>query len=90
MAALATGVGVLAGLCVAAMTKIVNVAHVAIFGIPFYVHLSAAERVAPLAAFARRCWAINSRRDRRLARPQKAPPAVDPVEANALAADACR
>ena len=42
MAALAIGVGVLAGLCVAAMTKIVNVAHVAIFGIPFDVHLSAA------------------------------------------------
>ena len=57
MAALATGVGVLAGLCVAAMTKIVNVAHVAIFGIPFDVHLSAAQSVAPLAAFGRRCWA---------------------------------
>ena len=46
MTALAIGVGVLAGLCVAAMTKIVNVAHIAIFGIPFDVHLSAAERVA--------------------------------------------
>ena len=51
MTALAIGVGVLAGLCVAAMTKIVNVAHVAIFGIPFDVHLSAAERVTPIAAF---------------------------------------
>src|SRR6202522_4867408 len=51
MTALAIGVGVLAGLCVAVMTSVVNVAHVAIFGIPFDVHLSAAERVAPLAAF---------------------------------------
>src|SRR5580700_3749384 len=51
MAALAIGVGVLAGLCVAVMTTVVNVAHVAIYGIPFEVHLSAAERVTPLAAF---------------------------------------
>ena len=52
MTALAIGIGVLAGLCVAAMTTIVNVAHMRIFGIPFDVRLSAAERVAPLAAFA--------------------------------------
>ena len=51
MTALAIGVGVLAGLCVAVMTSVVNVAHVRIYGIPFDVHLSAAERVAPLAAF---------------------------------------
>jgi CIC family chloride channel protein len=85
MAALAIGVGVLAGLCVALMTTIVNVAHVAIYGIPFDVRLSAAERITPLAAFggpmlggialgAIEVW---------LAR-KKTPPAVDPVEANAL------
>ena len=85
MTALAIGVGVLAGLCVAAMTKIVNVAHVAIFGIPFDVHLSAAERVAPLAAFGAPMLgglllgSIDLWRARK-----KAPPAVDPVEANAL------
>ncbi len=85
MTALAIGVGVLAGLCVAVMTSVVNAAHVQIYGIPFDVRLSAAERVAPLAAFgapmvgglllgAIEVW---------LAR-WKAPPAVDPVEANAL------
>ena len=85
MAALATGVGVLAGLCVAAMTKIVNVAHVAIFGIPFDVHLSAAQSVAPLAAFGAPMLGglILGAIDAWLAR-KKAPPAVDPVEANAL------
>ena len=85
MAALATGVGVLAGLCVAAMTKIVNVAHVAIFNIPFDVHLSATERVAPLAAFGAPILGglILGVIDTWLAR-RKAPPAVDPVEANAL------
>ena len=85
MAALAIGVGVLAGLCVAAMTKIVNVAHVAIFGIPFDIHLSAAQRVAPLAAFGGPMLgglALGAI-DMWLAR-RKAPPAVDPVEANAL------
>ncbi len=85
MAALAIGVGVLAGLCVAAMTKIVNVAHVAIFGIPFDVHLSAAASVAPLAAFGAPMLGglILGAIDTWLAR-KKAPPAVDPVEANAL------
>jgi len=83
--ALAIGVGVLAGLCVAVMTSVVNVAHVRIYGIPFDVHLSAAERIAPLAAFGAPMLgglllgAIDVWLSRR-----KAPPAVDPVEANAL------
>src|SRR5579872_7580537 len=51
LTALAIGVGVLAGLCVAVMTTLVNAAHMTIYGIPFDVRLSAAERVAPLAAF---------------------------------------
>ena len=85
MTALAIGVGVLAGLCVAVMTSVVNAAHMRIYGIPFDVRLSAAERVAPLAAFgapmvgglllgAIEVWLAC----------KKAPPAVDPVEANAL------
>src|SRR5271170_6852414 len=85
MTALAIGVGVLAGLCVAAMTKIVNVAHVAIFGIPFDIHLSAAERVTPIAAFGAPMLGglLLGGIDLWLSR-RKAPPAVDPVEANAL------
>jgi chloride channel protein, CIC family len=85
MTALAIGVGVLAGLCVAVMTSVVNGAHMRIFGIPFDVRLSAAERVTPLAAFGGPMagglllGAIDLWLTRR-----KAPPAVDPVEANAL------
>ena len=78
-------VGVLAGLGVAAMTELVDIAHVVIYGIPFDVRLSAAARVAPAAAFAAlplgglavgliEAW----RRARKLRRP------VDPIEANAL------
>jgi chloride channel protein, CIC family len=85
MTALAIGVGVVAGLCVAAMTSVVNAAHVRIFGIPFDVRLSAAERVAPLAAFGGPMVGglLLGAIDVWLAR-RKAPPAVDPVEANAL------
>jgi chloride channel protein, CIC family len=85
MTALAIGVGVLAGLCVAVMASVVNAAHVRIYGIPFDVRLSAAERVAPLAAFGAPMLgglllgAIDVWLTRR-----KALPAVDPVEANAL------
>ena len=85
MAALAIGVGVLAGMCVAVMTTIVNFAHVRIFGIPFDVRLSAAASVAPIAAFGAPMLGglILGAIDMELAR-RKAPPAVDPVEANAL------
>ena len=85
MTALAIGVGVLAGLCVAVMTTLVNIAHVRIFGIPFDVRLSAAARVAPLAAFGAPMLGglLLGSIDVWLAR-KKAPPAVDPVEANAL------
>jgi CIC family chloride channel protein len=78
-------VGVLAGLGVAAMTAIVDVAHVVIYGIPFDVRLSAAARVAPLAAFAAlplgglAVGLIDQWR-----RARKLPRAVDPIEANAL------
>ena len=85
MTALAIGVGVVAGLCVAVMTSLVNAAHVRIFGIPFDVRLSATERVAPLAAFGGPMLGglLLGAIDVWLAR-RKAPPAVDPVEANAL------
>jgi CIC family chloride channel protein len=85
MTTLAIGVGVLAGLCVAVMTSVVNVAHVRIYGIPFDVRLSAAERVSPLAAFGAPMLGglLLGAIDVWLAR-RKAPPAVDPVEANAL------
>ncbi len=85
MTALAIGVGVLAGLCVALMTSAVNAAHVRIFSIPFDVRLSAADRVAPLAAFGGPMLGglLLGAIDVWLAR-RKAPPAVDPVEANAL------
>ena len=85
MTALAIGVGVLAGLCVAVMTTLVNIAHIRIFGIPFDVRLSAAARVSPLAAFGAPMLGglLLGSIDLWLAR-RKAPPAVDPVEANAL------
>ena len=75
----------LAGLCVTLMTSIVNFAHVVIYGIPFDVRLSAAERVPPIAAFVApmlsglALGSIDAWRARK-----KLPPAVDPVEANAL------
>ncbi len=85
MTALAIGVGVVAGLCVAVMTSVVNAAHVRIFSIPFDIRLSATERVAPLAAFGGPMLGglLLGVIDVWLAR-RKAPPAVDPVEANAL------
>jgi CIC family chloride channel protein len=85
MTALAIGIGVLAGLFVALMTSAVNLAHVWIFGIPFDVHLSAASRVAPLAAFGAPMLGglLLGAIDLWLSR-KKAPLAVDPVEANAL------
>jgi CIC family chloride channel protein len=85
MTALAIGVGVLAGLCVAVMTSVVNAAHVRIYGIPFDVRLSASERVSPLAAFGAPMLGglLLGAIDVWLAR-RRAQPAVDPVEANAL------
>ncbi len=85
LVALAIVVGALAGVSVSAMTLIANLAHVFIYGIPFDVRLSSAERVPPIAAFAApmlaglALGAVDVWRARR-----KRPPAVDPVEANAL------
>jgi CIC family chloride channel protein len=85
LVALAIGVGMLAGVSVSVMTFVVNAAHMLIYGIPFDVHLSAAERVPPIAAFAApmlgglALGSVDSWRARK-----KLPSAVDPVEANAL------
>ncbi|MFY9968423.1 MAG: chloride channel protein [Roseiarcus sp.] len=82
---LAIGVGVAAGLCVSLMTSVVNAAHMLIYGIPFDVHLSAAQRVSPLAALAApmlgglALGSVDAWRARK-----KLPHVVDPVEANAL------
>ncbi len=85
LVALAIVVGALAGVSVSAMTFVVNLAHVLIYGIPFDVRLSAAERVPPIAAFAAPMLAglLLGAVDVRRAR-LKRPPAVDPIEANAL------
>ncbi len=78
-------VGVLAGLCVTAMTFVAESAHVAIYGIPFDVRLSGAAKISPFAAFAALPLAglvlglITSWR-----RAKKLRPVVDPIEANAL------
>jgi CIC family chloride channel protein len=85
LVALAIGVGMLAGVSVSVMTFVVNAAHMLIYGIPFDVHLSAAERVPPIAAFAApmlgglALGSVDAWRARK-----KLPSAVDPVEANAL------
>ncbi|HVP98627.1 MAG TPA: chloride channel protein [Roseiarcus sp.] len=82
---LAAAIGAAAGICVTLMTVVVNAAHMLIYGIPFDVRLSAAERVPPLAAFAAPMLAglalgsVDAWRAKK-----KSPPAVDPVEANAL------
>ncbi len=78
-------VGALAGLCVTAMTFIAESAHVAIYGIPFDVRLSAAARISPLAAFlALPLGGLALGLIERWRRAEKRPPAVDPIEANAL------
>ena len=83
--ALAVAVGAIAGVGVAAMTFLANLAHVVIYGIPFDVRLSAADHVPALAAFAAPMLAglalgsVDAWRAKK-----RSPAAVDPVEANAL------
>jgi len=78
-------VGALAGFCVTAMTWIAESAHVAIYGIPFDVRLSAAARIRPLAAFlALPLGGLALGLIERWRRARKRAPAVDPIEANAL------
>ncbi len=78
-------VGALAGLGVTAMTFIAEGAHVAIYGIPFDVRLSAAARISPFAAFlALPLGGLVLGLIEGWRRAKKLPPAVDPIEANAL------
>ena len=85
LVAVAVVVGVAAGVCVVAMTSIVDVAHVAFYGIPFDVRLSAAARIAPAAALLTPlAGGLVIGLSERWRRARQLPPAVDPVEANAL------
>ena len=85
LVAVAVVVGALAGLGAIAMTRIAEGAHVAIYGIPFDVRLSAAARISPLAAFAAPALGgLAIGLIERWRRARKLPPAVDPIEANAL------
>src|ERR1700679_1111136 len=83
--AVAIPVGALAGACVIAMTKIAELAHVAIYGIPFDERLSAQAHISFFAALAALCAGglvlglVDAWRRRR-----RAAPSIDPVEANAL------
>jgi chloride channel protein, CIC family len=83
--ALAIVIGIIAGVSVSVMTLVVNTAHMLIYGIPFDVRLSAAERVPPVAAFVAPMLAGLALGGIDLWRVRiKAAPTVDPVEANAL------
>nr|WP_294540423.1 chloride channel protein [uncultured Rhodoblastus sp.] len=78
-------VGLVAAVCVTAMTEAAIFMHVLIFNLPFDVRLSASDRVAPVAAFAALTLgglSVGLMEAWRIAR--KIPAPVDPVEANAL------
>jgi CIC family chloride channel protein len=78
-------VGVVAAASVAAMTATAIFMHVLIFRLPFDVRLSAADRVAPVAAFAALTLGGLSLGLMEAFRLRKGIPGpVDPVEANAL------
>jgi CIC family chloride channel protein len=78
-------VGIVAGVCVTAMTKIAEIAHLALYGIALDERLSAHARISPLAAFLSLTGGglalglMETWRRRR-----SIPSAVDPIEANAL------
>ena len=78
-------VGVLAGLGVTAMTWLAETGHVTFYGIALDVRLSAAARISPFAAFlALPLAGLALGLIGRWRRARKLPPAVDPIEANAL------
>jgi CIC family chloride channel protein len=78
-------IGALAGLCVTAMTAIAEFGHVALFGIPLDVRLSAAARISPLAAFgAPALGALTLNLVEVWRRRRNAARVIDPIEANAL------
>jgi chloride channel protein, CIC family len=85
LVAASAAVGVVAAVCVTAMTQAAIFAHIHIFDLPFDVRLSAADRVAPLAAFAALTiggLSLGLMETYRIRK--KIPGPVDPVEANAL------
>ncbi len=78
-------VGLVAALCVTAMTQTATLMHKLIFNLPFDVRLSAADRVPPLAALAALSLgglSLGLMETWRLRRAIPGP--VDPIEANAL------
>jgi CIC family chloride channel protein len=78
-------VGALAGICVIAMSKITERAHIWIYGLAFDERLSARAEVSPIAALAGLCLGglVLGLMDR-WRRARKSEPTVDPIEANAL------
>jgi len=85
LVAAASVVGLVAALCVTAMTQCAIALHVLIFNLPFDVRLSAVDRVSPWAAFGALSLGGLSLGLMELWRlKHKIPVPVDPIEANAL------
>src|ERR1700690_862397 len=83
--AIAILVGFAAGACVTGMTYVAERMHVAIYGIPFDQRLSAQAKVSlPSALLALCCGGLLLGLFDAWRRRRRAPPTVDPVEANAL------
>jgi CIC family chloride channel protein len=83
--AVAILVGAVAGVCVVAMTKVAELAHIWIYGLAFDERLSARARVSPIAALTSLCLGgLALGLMDRWRRARKSPPTVDPIEANAL------
>ena len=83
--AVAILVGAVAGVCVIAMTKVAELAHIWIYGLAFDERLSARARVRPIAALTSLCLGgLALGLTDRWRRARKSPPTVDPIEANAL------
>lgn len=78
-------IGIVAAACVTLMTKTAMFMHVLIYDLPFDLHLSAADHVAPLAAFSALMLGGLGLGVMEAFRIRKGIPGpVDPVEANAL------
>ncbi|MGO9430406.1 chloride channel protein [Rhodoblastus sp.] len=85
LVAAAALVGLVAALCVTAMTQTAIFMHKLIFDLPFDVRLSAADRVSPWAAFgALSLGGLSLGLMESWRRKREIPGPVDPIEANAL------
>ena len=85
LVAAAAVIGLIAAVCVVAVTQGAIFMHVWIYNLPFDMRLSASDRVSPWAAFpalALGGLALGAMETFR--RVRKIPPPVDPIEANAL------